>query len=56
MENLIYNELRARGVNVDIGVIPVVTKYEDGKQQRSNHEVDFICNLGSRRYYIKSAY
>ena len=56
MENLIYNELRVREFNVDIGVVPTVTKNEDGKQQRSSLEVDFICNLGSRRYYIQSAY
>ncbi len=56
MENLIYNELRMRGFNVDVGVVPIVTKDKDGKQQRSNLEVDFICNLGSRRYYIQSAY
>lgn len=56
MENLIYNELRVSGFNVDIGVVPTVTKNEDGKQQRSSLEVDFICNLGSRRYYIQSAY
>lgn len=56
MENLIYNELRIRGFNVDVGVVPVITKDKEGKQQRSNLEVDFICNLGSRRYYIQSAY
>lgn len=56
MENLIYNELRTRGFNVDVGVVSVVTKDEEGKQQRSNLEVDFICNLGSKRYYIQSAY
>jgi len=56
MENLVYNELRVRGFNVDVGVVPIVTKNKDGKQQRSNLEVDFICNLGSRRYYIQSAY
>jgi hypothetical protein len=56
MENLIYNELRVRGFNVDVGVVPTVTKYPDGRQQRSNREVDFVCNLGSRRYYIQSAY
>lgn len=56
MENLIYNELRIRGFNVDVGVVPIVTKDEGGKQQRSNLEVDFICNLGSKRYYIQSAY
>jgi hypothetical protein len=56
MENLIYNELRVRRFNVDVGVVPFVTKDNDGSQQRTNLEVDFICNLGSRRYYIQSAY
>jgi hypothetical protein len=56
MENLVYNELRVRGFNVDVGVVPIVTNGKDGKQQRSSLEVDFICNLGSRRYYIQSAY
>lgn len=56
MENLLYNELRIRGFNVDVGVVPVVTKDEGGKQQRSQLEVDFVCNLGSRRYYIQSAF
>lgn len=56
MENMIYNELRIRGFNVDVGVVPVVIRNEDGKQQRSSLEVDFVCNLGSRRYYIQSAY
>lgn len=56
MENLIYNEMKIRGYNVDVGVVPVVTRNPDGKQQRSLLEVDFICNLGSKRYYIQSAY
>ncbi|MCM1168702.1 MAG: ATP-binding protein [Bacteroides sp.] len=56
MENLVYNELRARGFNVDVGGVPVVAKDKDGKQRRSMLEVDFVCNLGSRRYYIQSAY
>lgn len=56
MENLIYNELRVRGFNVDVGIVPVVRLNEKGKQQRSSLEVDFICNLGSKRYYIQSAY
>jgi hypothetical protein len=56
MENLVYNELRVRGFNVDVGVVSSVTKTTDGRQQRSNLEVDFVCNLGSRRYYIQSAY
>lgn len=51
MENVIYNELRLRGFAVDVGVIN--TK-EDGKHKQL--EVDFVCNLGSRRYYIQSAY
>lgn len=56
MENIVYNELRARGFNVDVGAVPVVTKDKDGKQKRSTLEIDFVCNLGSRRYYIQSAY
>lgn len=56
MENMIYNELRIRGFNVDVGVVPVVTKDVEEKQRRSNLEIDFICNLGSKRYYIQSAY
>lgn len=55
MENVIYNELRIRGFNVDVGVVPVV-KTVNGKQCRSNLEVDFVCNLGSKRYYIQSAF
>lgn len=56
MENMIYNELRVRGFNVDVGFVPVVAKDENGKQLRFSLEVDFICNLGSKRYYIQSAY
>lgn len=56
MENLVYNELRVRGYSVDVGVVPFVKKDEQGRQQRGSLEVDFVCNLGSRRYYIQSAY
>ena len=56
MENVIYNELRMRGYSVDIGVVPITEKDEDGKVIRKQLEVDFICNLGSGRYYIQSAY
>ena len=56
MENMVYNELRIRGFNVDVGVVPVVLTDENGRQQRASLEVDFVCNLGSRRYYIQSAY
>lgn len=55
-ENVIYNELRMRGYNVDVGVIPVTEKGADGKAVRKQLEVDFVCNLGSARYYIQSAY
>ena len=56
MENLIYNELRIRGYNVDVGVVHSVIRDSEGKQQRSNYEIDFVCNAGSKRYYIQSAY
>lgn len=56
MENVIYNELRMRGYSVDVGVVPVVKKDKDGKTVRKQLEVDFVCNLGSLRYYIQSAY
>lgn len=55
MENLIYNELRLRGLSVDVGQVVVHYKDEQGKSQRSNLEVDFVCNRGFRRYYIQSA-
>lgn len=56
MENVIYNELRMRGYGVDVGVVPIAEKGKDGSITRRQLEVDFICNLGSRRYYIQSAY
>lgn len=56
MENVIYNELRMRGFSVDVGVIPVNEKGADGKTTRKQLEVDFVCNAGSARYYIQSAY
>ncbi len=56
MENIIFNELLIRGFNVDVGVVPVVKIGDDGKQHRSQLEIDFVCNQGSRRYYIQSAF
>lgn len=56
MENLIYNELRIRGFLVDVGVVVLNTKDEEGKSQRKQLEVDFVCNEGSKRIYIQSAY
>ena len=56
MENVIFNELQVRGFNVDVGVVPVVTRDKSGKQTRSQLEIDFVCNQGSKRYYIQSAF
>lgn len=55
MENVIYNELRARGYSVDVGVVETVGK-ENGVSLRKSLEVDFVVNSGDRRYYIQSAY
>ena len=56
MENVIYNELRMRGYSVDVGVVTTAEKNRAGKAVRKQLEVDFVCNLGSSRYYIQSAY
>lgn len=56
MENLVYNEMRVRGFNVDVGVVPLIRRDANGRMQRSSLEVDFVCNLGSQRYYIQAAY
>lgn len=56
MENIIYNELRYRGYSVDVGVVEKRETSEDGKQIRKALEIDFIANLGSKRYYIQSAF
>jgi predicted AAA+ superfamily ATPase len=56
MENIIFNELVQRGYAVDIGVIQLSEKAQDGKIARKNCEIDFVANLGSRRYYIQSAF
>ena len=56
MENIIYNELLVRGFNVDVGVVEHAERNEEGKVVRRRLEVDFVCNLGSRRYYIQSAF
>lgn len=56
MENVIYNELLVRDFNVDVGVVPTRTVNSEGRQQRSQLEIDFVCNLGSKRYYVQSAY
>lgn len=55
MENVLYNELVARGFSVDVGVVPYHYKSEDGKLKHTLLEIDFIVNKGYRRYYIQSA-
>ena len=55
MENIIYNELRLRGYKVDVGVVKSRVM-ENGKRENKQYEVDFVANLGSKRYYIQSAY
>ena len=56
MENVIYNELRYRGFQVDVGVVPIRKRDNTGKQLSRQLEIDFVANLGSRRYYIQSAF
>lgn len=56
MENLIYNELRMRDFDVDVGIVTINYRDENGKSKRTQHEVDFVANRGSQRYYIQSAF
>lgn len=55
MENIIYNELRYRGYNVDVGIVESRER-KDGITFRKYYEIDFIATLGSKKYYIQSAY
>ena len=55
MENIIYNELLSRGCIVDVGMVEIKKQDKDGKWIRIQLEVDFIANLGSKKYYIQSA-
>lgn len=56
MENIIYNELRYRGYQVDVGTVESREKDSTGKEVRIQWEIDFIATLGSKKYYIQSAY
>lgn len=56
MENIIYNELLRRGYNVDVGVVEVNKTDENGSRSKPQYEVDFVCNQGSKRIYIQSAF
>ena len=55
MENVIYNELNRRGFSIDVGNVEIIDKAPDNTYVRKNTEVDFVANLGSKRYYIQSA-
>ena len=55
LENVIYNELLVRDFSVDVGVVPKNERTAEGRE-RQYYEIDFVCNNGSQRYYIQSAY
>lgn len=55
MENVLYNDLIRRGMNVDVGVVEYNTKDAEGKKIRKQLEVDFVVNRGNKRFYIQSA-
>lgn len=56
MENMLYNELRAIGMKVDVGQVFTEVKSEEGSRKRKTLEIDFVCNRGYERVYIQSAY
>lgn len=56
MENVIYNELCLRGYSVDVGVVEINERQEDGKYVRKQIEVDFVCNKADERVYVQSAF
>lgn len=56
MENVIFNELRLRGYSVDVGIIEINERQNDGKYVRKQIEIDFVANKGSQRYYIQSVF
>jgi predicted AAA+ superfamily ATPase len=56
MENIVYNELRIRGYRVDVGVVEYYTSNGGGKRGKRQLEVDFVATMGSRKYYVQSAF
>ena len=56
MENIIYNELRVRGYRVNVGVVVKRSRTAEGVQEKKQLEIDFVANMGSKRYYIQSAF
>ena len=56
MENIIYNELKRRGWEVDVGVVDIWLRDKNGEKSKRQLEIDFVCNKGSARYYIQTAF
>lgn len=56
MENIIYNDLLQRGYSVDVGIVEINSKTENGNYVRKQLETDFVCNRLTERIYIQSAY
>lgn len=56
MENIIYNELLVRGHNVDVEIVDYTSKNEERKRIAIYSEVDFVCTMGNKRYYIQSTF
>ena len=56
MENIVYNELKIRGFNVDVGIVEYYTQNAEKRSVLNSAEVDFVCNMSDKRYYIQVAY
>lgn len=56
MENILYNDLRYRGYQVDVGMVESREKDAEGKEPRTQFEIDFIATMESKKYYIQAAY
>ena len=56
MENILYNELKGRDYSVDVGVVELTEKNNEGKRTQKNLEIDFIARKGVKKYYIQSVF
>ena len=56
MENIIYNDLRIRGCEVDIGIVYGSEKNKAGQTVQVAREIDFVATRGGKKTYIQSAY
>lgn len=55
MENVIFNELKVRGFDADVGVVETYEKNIRGSSIRKQLEIDFVANKAEKRIYIQSA-